>query len=213
MRPVSGPALTDGLPIAKVNKTGTLGATFAVPKVILKVGGASTARLAEAAFPDPPSFELTADVVLFSTPALPAETLATTEHEPFAAIVPPVKLMLAELAAAATFPAHEFVRPFGLPTRSPAGSASVNATPVSATLFGLVIVSVRLVLPFNGTLAAPNATAIEGGAGGSGGFDGVVPTGPDAAATTFKLALAAFPVPWSEPTALVVFVNAPVCVA
>jgi hypothetical protein len=42
----------------------------------------------------------------------------------------------------------------------------VKATPVSVTVLatGLVRVSVRLVVPFNGIFCAPNALAIDGGA-------------------------------------------------
>jgi len=48
---------------------------------------------------------------------------------------------------------------------NPAGSVSVNPTPVNATVeFGFVIVKVRLVVPFSGILAAPNDLAIVGGA-------------------------------------------------
>src|SRR5262249_58638560 len=48
---------------------------------------------------------------------------------------------------------------------NPAGSTSVKVTPFNATVeFGLVTVSVRLVLPFSGMLAAPNDLAIVGGA-------------------------------------------------
>ena len=46
-----------------------------------------------------------------------------------------------------------------------AGTVSLNAIPFSATVvFGLVIVNVKLVVPFSGMLAAPKAFAIVGGA-------------------------------------------------
>lgn len=48
---------------------------------------------------------------------------------------------------------------------SPAGNVSVKPTPVNPTVeFGLVMVKVRLVVPFNGMLEAPNALLIVGGA-------------------------------------------------
>jgi hypothetical protein len=59
-----------------------------------------------------------------------------------------------------------------------AGTVSLNAIPVKATVvFGLVIVNVRLVVPFSGMLAAPKAFAMVGGA------------------TTVMLANAVLPVP------------------
>src|SRR5579859_4104429 len=47
------------------------------------------------------------------------------------------------------------------------GSVSLKATPVrspAAVVFGLLIVNVTVVVPFSGTLAAPNALLIVGGA-------------------------------------------------
>ena len=53
-----------------------------------------------------------------------------------------------------------------LATVSPVGSVSVNATPVSATVFaaGLVMVKVNEVVPFNGMPAGLNTLAMEGDA-------------------------------------------------
>ena len=61
---------------------------------------------------------------------------------------------------------HEPVSPFGVATTSPAGKVSVNATPVSDTAFavGLVMLNVKLVVPFRGIVAAPNVLLIVGGA-------------------------------------------------
>ena len=82
------------------------------------------------------------------------------------ATVPPVRLTLPLPAVAVVVPPHVLLRPFGAATTSPAGNVSVNATPVSATVFaaGLVIVKVRLVMPFTGIAAAPNALLMLGGA-------------------------------------------------
>src|SRR5258707_693429 len=50
-------------------------------------------------------------------------------------------------------------------TDNPAGSVSVNATPVSAVLaLGFVIVNVSEVVPFRGIVVGLNAFAIDGGA-------------------------------------------------
>jgi hypothetical protein len=63
-------------------------------------------------------------------------------------------------------PPHVPVRPFGVATTNPVGKVSLNATPVSDTVFaaGLVIVNVRLAVPFRGIVAAPNVLLIVGGA-------------------------------------------------
>ena len=74
--------------------------------------------------------------------------------------------MLPDPATAVTTPPQVLVNPFGVATTIPAGSESVNATPVSAAVFasGFVTVNVSDVDAFNPMLAAPNAFAIEGGA-------------------------------------------------
>jgi hypothetical protein len=115
-------------------------------------------------------------------------------QEVFTATVPPVRLMPADPAVAVDVPPQVFVRPFGVDTTSPAGSASVNATPASATEFaaGLVTVNVSAETPFNKIVVGLNALAIAGGA------------------TTAMLANAVPPVPPSvEVTALVVLFFAP----
>src|SRR5207237_82132 len=60
-------------------------------------------------------------------------------------------------------PPQLFETTAGLPIASPAGSGSVNATPVRGMVFEFVIVNVRLVCAFSSTLAAPNAFEIFGG--------------------------------------------------
>src|SRR5689334_349992 len=77
-------------------------------------------------------------------------------------------------AVAVTVPPQVLATPFGVATTSVAdpgppltGSVSLNATPLRSPLtetFGLLMVKVRLVVPFSGTLAAPNSFAIVGGA-------------------------------------------------
>src|SRR5258708_35979075 len=68
--------------------------------------------------------------------------------------------------AAVTVPALQLV--VGLPgvaTTRPAGRLSVKATPVSVRFWLLLLsmVKVRLVVPFSGIVAAPNAFAMCGG--------------------------------------------------
>jgi len=87
---------------------------------------------------------------------------------------------LPDPATAVTTPPQVLAAPFGVATTIPAGSASVNATPVKPTVFapGFVIVNVSEVDAFNPMLAAPNAFAIEGGATTATLADAVPPVPP-----------------------------------
>lgn len=71
-----------------------------------------------------------------------------------------------ELAVAVIVPPpQEPVSPFGKATTSPFGRISAKAIPVSAVApFGFAIVKVRLVESLTGSVAAPKAIAIVGGA-------------------------------------------------
>src|ERR1051326_7823242 len=73
--------------------------------------------------------------------------------------------MLPEPAVAVIVPEpHEPVRPLGVETTIPVGSESVTATPVRADPpFGLVMVKLKLVVPFVPMLDAPNAFVMVGG--------------------------------------------------
>ena len=115
--------------------------------------------------PVPPSFELIVPVVLFLVPALVPVTFTAKVHDALPASVAPVKLMLPDPAVAVIVPPpHEPVRPFGVFTTSPAGSVSVNATPVTEdTVLGLVMVKLKLVVPLIPIVDAPNAFVIVGG--------------------------------------------------
>src|SRR5207248_11712388 len=159
------------------------------------VVGPDTVKLATAALPAPALVEVTVPVVLSRTPAAVAVTLTANRQEPPAGSVPPVRLMLPDPAVAAGVLPHEPVSPLGVATTRPAGSVSVNATPVSATESGLVMVKLRVVVPPTGTLA-PNRLAIVGGD------------------TTVRTALAVLPVPPSfEVMGPVVLVLSPAVVA
>ena len=61
-------------------------------------------------------------------------------------------------------PPQLFVSPLGVATTNPAGSVSVKATPVSATVFaaGFVMVNVSVVMPLNTMVVGLNAFAIDG---------------------------------------------------
>src|SRR5215471_19251916 len=84
---------------------------------------------------------------------------------PGVAMLPPVKLMLVELAAAVTVPPQLLVTPGVDATCKPFVNVSLNASPFSALvlLAGLVIVNVTVVVPFSAIFAAPNALLIVGG--------------------------------------------------
>jgi len=129
------------------------------------VGGEATDKLADAVLPVPPLVELTW-TLLFFKPWLVAVTLTVSVQEPLAATELPVSETLPDPATAVAVPPHVLVSPLGVATTRPAGKVSVNATPVSATALaaGLVMVKVRDVNPFSGTVVAPKALAIDGGA-------------------------------------------------
>jgi hypothetical protein len=136
------------------------------PKALLMVGGVATVTLADAVFPVPPLFELTAPVVLFFTPEVAPVTFTPMVHEVFTPTVPPLRLTLPLPPVAVNVPPQVLVTFGEFATTNPAGNVSVNAKPVSATVFaaGLVIVKVSVVVPFTGMVAAPKAFAMEGGA-------------------------------------------------
>lgn len=67
-------------------------------------------------------------------------------------------------AAAVAVPVHVSVNPDGVATTRPAGRLSVKVIPFSIRFWLLLeIVNVRLVVPFSGMVAAPNALAMLGG--------------------------------------------------
>jgi hypothetical protein len=94
-------------------------------------------------------------------------TFTENVQEPPAAIVPPERLTTEkpETVPVVMVPApHDPVSPFGFATARPAGRVSPNPTPLIETVaLGLVMVKVRVVVPFNWMVAAPNAFAMLGG--------------------------------------------------
>jgi hypothetical protein len=83
----------------------------------------------------------------------------------------------------------QWLEPASFGTVSPDGSVSLKFIPVSPTVeFGLVMLNVRLVVPFSGILAAPNILLITGGA--TTVIDALaVPPVPPLAADTFPVKL------------------------
>src|SRR5947209_16669074 len=138
------------------------------PNTLVTVAGVATLSVAVLLVaPVPPLVELTAPVVLVTVPDCVPVTFTTIVHVlPGVAMLPPVRLMLVELAAAVTVPPQVLLTPGVDATCKPLVNVSLNATPFSALvlLAGLVIVNVTVVVPFSVIFAAPNALLIVGGA-------------------------------------------------
>ena len=177
--PVSASTFPAGFVMVNVSEVVAFSAIVEGLNAFAMDGGATTEMLAVAVPPVPPSVEVTLPVVFVCCPAAMPVTLTENVQEALAAIVPPLRLMTFVPAVAVIVPApHVPVRPFGVETTRPAGNVSLKPTPVSATVVLLFwIVKVKLVEPFSGMLAAPNALLMTGGA------------------TTVMEALEVFPVP------------------
>src|ERR1700722_290881 len=91
--PVSATALAAGFVIVKVSEVVALRATAVGLNTLAIDGGATTARLAEAVPPVPPSVEVTFPVVLFCAPAAVPVTFTEKVHELLTASAAPVKLI------------------------------------------------------------------------------------------------------------------------
>jgi hypothetical protein len=165
--------------MVKVNDVVPFSGMLATPNALMITGGATTVMLAFEVLPGPLSVAVTC-TLLFCTPAVVPLTFTLKVHETLDARVAPARVTAPEPAVAAIVPPpHDPVNPFGVATTKPAGSVSVNAIPVSEMVLitGLVIVKLKLVVPFNGIVKAPKTLAMVGG---------------DA---TVRLADAVFPVP------------------
>jgi hypothetical protein len=164
--PVSPIVLPAGLAIVKLTVADPFSGMLAALRASLMVGGAATARLAEAAFPAPALDDATAVLVFVKLPALLPVTLTESVQWLPAATEAPLSDRLPLPATAVAVPPQLFVSPFGVEIASPAGSVSLNPTPVSDTVFaaGLVIVKASEVVPFTAILGAPNDSAMVGAA-------------------------------------------------
>lgn len=166
-----------GLLIVKLRLVEPFCGMLAAPNAFVIVGGPTTVTLAVEVVLVPPSVEL-ACTELFFTPTVVPVTLTETVQFPLAASVAPVRLTEPPPAVASAVPPQVLLSPLGVATTKPAGKLSVNTIPVRLRpVFGFVILNVSEVVPFNGTLAAPNALMIDGGE------------------ATVRFALAVFPVP------------------
>jgi hypothetical protein len=165
--PASATVLAAGFVTVKLNDVVPFTGMLAAPKDSPSDGGATTIRLAVAVLPVPAFDEVTAVLVFVKLPALlPVKLTESVQLLP-AAIVPPLRVREPVAASAVAVPPQLFVSPLGVEIASPAGSVSLNPTPVSDTVFaaGLVIVKASEVVPFTAILGAPNDSAIVGAAG------------------------------------------------
>ena len=108
---------------------------------------------------------------MFCPPDVAPVTSAEEVQEALATRNAPVSETLPDPAAAVMVPPPQLpVKPFGVDTTSPAGSVSAKPTPATAAAgFGFLMVKLRLVLPFSGTVAAPKAFVRFGGTAGAAG--------------------------------------------
>lgn len=187
--PASAAVLPAGLTMVKLRVVLPCIGISESPKDLLMDGGKSTATLAEAVPPVPPSVDVIAPVTLFCAPVAELMTFTLNVHEELAASVPPDNATVAPVAEIVPEPQLP-VSPLGVATANPDGSGSVNATPLNeAAAFGFVTVKLNVVVLPNAIEEAPKLFVSVGGA------------------TTFKVAvLLAVPVPPSfEVMAPVVF--------
>lgn len=162
--PVRATELTAGLVMVKPSDVVVFTAIELGLNALAIEGGATTTMLAEAAPPVPPSFDVTALVVLFLVPALVPVTFTLKVQEALAARLAPDRLItLVFCVAVIVPPPHEPVRPLGVEMTNPTGKVSVKPTPVSVVPFELLTAKLRLIEPLNGMLAAPNPLLIPGG--------------------------------------------------
>src|SRR5258708_28746522 len=137
---------------------------LAAPKALMITGGATTVIVALDVFPVPPSVDVSCTLLLITLAIVPV-TFTVMVHEVLEARVPLTRLTVPDPATAVAVPPHPVLTsPLGVATTRPAGRLSVNAMPVSAMVVaaGLVMVKVKLVEPFNGTVAAPNTFVLVG---------------------------------------------------
>src|SRR5205823_1997039 len=183
--PVRATVLAAGLVMVNCSEVVVLRAMLVGVKTLAIEGGATTVMSAVLlVVPVPPSVEVIDPVVLLASPAVVPFTSTLKVHDALWATVPLERLITPVPAVAVTVPLQVLLTlGVGATTRVPVaeGSVSLNATPVRsprAVRFGLVMVNVMVVIPFNGMLTAGlNALLMVGGT------------------TTVMVALAVLPVP------------------
>lgn len=180
-KPDSATVFTAGLVIVNVRLVLAFSAMLETPKASAMTGGATTAMLAEELLPVPPSVEETLPVVLVEEPAAVPVTFTENVHEEFAARLAPLRLMRLVACVAVMVPPPQLpTRRFGVETANPAGRVSVKPTPLSVIVLaaGLVMVKLKDVDPFSGTLEPPKVMLIVGGAATASDAEAVPPVPP-----------------------------------
>jgi hypothetical protein len=141
----------------------TLSISPRVPPAGLK-SPACTTRLEVEVFPGGVWLEVMVTLLVI-VPVFVPVTFNETRHDPTDGRVAPDKLTEDPPAIPVTVPPQLLVRLLGDATTNPDGKLSVNATPDNeAEELGLLMLKVRLVIPFSGMLATPNVLTICGGA-------------------------------------------------
>src|SRR5260221_13795688 len=151
--------------MVKVKLVDPFSGTLAAPNALMITGGATTVIEALEVFPTPPSVEVTCTLLFFTVAVVPV-TFTLNVQDALVARVAPDRLTVPEPATAVIVPPPQLpVRPFGVATTKPAGRLSVKATPVSGMVLatGLVMVKLKLVVPFSGIVNAPNSLVMVGG--------------------------------------------------
>lgn len=141
-----------GLLTVKVSEVAPLSTIAVAPKALLMVGGAFTVRVAVLLVaPAPLCVEEIAPVVFTLAPAVVPVTLTLSVQLLLVATAAPVNETLDEPATAVAVPPQVFAIAGVAATTSPEVRASLNATPVRATVLtaGLVMVKVSDVVPFS----------------------------------------------------------------
>ena len=163
--PAWGSAFAAGLVMVKVRVETPFGPIVNGENALANDGGPSTWMVAIADPPVPPCVDVTLVVVLTFEPAIVPVTFTLKVQELFAARVPPLRLITpVPCVAVIVPPPQEPVNPLGVETTKPEGNVSLNATPVNPLpVLGFWMVKLRLVDPFRGMLAAPNALLMDGG--------------------------------------------------
>jgi len=168
--PASGCVLADGLVSVNCNEVVPFRGIALGLKTLAIAGGATMASCAVLLVaPVPPPVEVIALVVLFLVPVLVPVTLTEkVQEEPAAGDavnVPPDRVMALLAAVAVIVPLPQEPVMLGVvATTTPAGKLSMKATPLNAlAVFGLVIVKLKVLLPFNATLVGVKPLLIVGG--------------------------------------------------
>jgi hypothetical protein len=164
-RPVSSTLFE--LPMVNVRVVVWVVNRLAEPNAFENVGGTVTSMLAVAAGAAGASFEVSVEVVLFLVPpTVPWTVTSRTQVAPAGRLLPDMVIVEGGPTAPTTepVPPQKGANVKGPGIVSPAGRVSVNATPVSPTVFGLVMVNVRVVVPSTGTVGVWNAFENVGGA-------------------------------------------------